>query len=1009
MTVAVIAEKPAVARDLAGVLKATTRGEGCLRGGGYVVTWAIGHLVGLAGPHHIEERWRRWHLPDLPLIPTNWPLVPLAPTREQFDIVRRILTSSDIDHIVCATDAGREGGLIFRYIYEAAGCSKPVKRLWLSSLTPDAIARGFRDLRAGGAYDALAQSARARSRADWLVGMNFSRLYTVTHDQMFSVGRVQTPTLAMVVARELEIRGFVPEDYLELTATFRVDAPESQAGPDSYRGIYVRPDDSRHRQAARFAPDGRDVDRIASRVEQGTARVESSSRETHRMPATKALRVTELQRHANRLFGMSAQRTLDTAQSLYEKNKLLTYPRTDSRYLSQSVAATLPDVVRTIADPYRDHLAPGTGVKPLGMRFVDDASVTDHHAIIPTTKVAAFESLSLDEQRVYDLVCRRLLSAWHEDYVYATTHVVTAVASRDEEGPSCDRFATSGTSVERLGWKVLDLRSAKADAKANEAPTLPPGLTQGKPVDVAGTKTNARKTRPPERHTDATLLTAMESAGRTVEEQDISEAMKSSGLGTPATRAAIIEVLLRREYLRREGKSLCATDQGIALIGAVDPRVKSPSLTGEWERDLRMIEQGQGNFDAFMQRIEVFVRDVVAQVSNNPGTPTPPQQSEHGRQRALHLTSSDIAAARPVSSSAQPEASAIVPSVRRRGSSLGQLLHEVFGFQTFREHQEDVCKSAEQGRDVLLVMPTGAGKSLCYQLPGIARGGTTLVVSPLIALMEDQVAKLQALGLYAERIHSGRDRASSRAACRSYLAGRLDFLFIAPERLKVPGFIEMLAKRKPTLIAVDEAHCISQWGHDFDRTTACWANVCRFCAPRRSSRSPRQPPPRCRTTSSINSVSPIRPDSFMAFVAPTWPSRCSSEAPVSAPTRRATFFGIPRAARPFSTRRPANTPRRWRANWRRSFRRRRTTLASAARNATRCRALFSAGGSKWWWRLLPLVWASTNRTCAPLSTRHCPLRSRVIIRRLVALDVTENLRAQSCSSRSSTAKCTSFS
>jgi DNA topoisomerase III len=433
----------------------------------------------------------------------------------------------------------------------------------------------------------------------------------------------------------------------------------------------------------------------------------------------------------------------------------------------------------------------------LGRRFVDNAKVGDHHAIIPT-ETEASEALPELEGNLYDLVCRRLLAAYHPDHVLAVTQVETEIACAE----TLDRYLSSGSSVEAMGWKLVERNAHARTAKAAaQTPMLPGGLAPGLPRRVVDAQRLPKTTEPLPHLTDGSLLTAMETAGRTLDDKEMSEAMREKGLGTAATRASILETLVTRAYVYRDGKALKATDKGIALIEHVHPHVKSPAMTGEWEAKLAEIEHGKRDLKGFTEETERYVTEVLSGMKQD--APVAPSKTPSSAQSFA-----------PREAIAEPRTTDAEIPVRAT-HALGTLLSDTFGLKSFRPAQEEVCAAVAAGKDVLVVMPTGAGKSLCYQLPGLARGGTTLVISPLIALMEDQVAKLAALGLRVARIHSGRDRSESREACVRYLKGELDFLFIAPERLRVSGFPEMLAKRKPTLIAIDEAHCISQWGHDF--------------------------------------------------------------------------------------------------------------------------------------------------------------------------------------------------
>ena len=891
MKVVVVAEKPSVARDIAAALGGARSAKGYLHADGdHAVTWAIGHLVALGEPHHIHPAWRKWALTDLPILPDAWPLVVLDKTTEQFDIVKNMMNRGDVEYIVCATDAGREGELIFRYIYEKAGCVKPVKRLWISSLTADAIRAGMGALRDASHFDPLARSAMGRNRADWLVGINLSRLYSLKHDDNFSVGRVQTPTLALLVEREREIRAFVPQPYLEIQGSFDAGEPKGH-----YRGMLValaapplavNLKEAAGREPIRFlaappmgapAPqlhDGvkagakagakgalsvkilglRETKELCAALAKGQAVVAKMFEKSAKMRSPQAYDLTELQRAANRIYGFSAEKTLATAQLLYERRKAISYPRTDSRYLTEEIAATAGPIAQLLArGMYRQlPLAPQTGIKPLDKRYVDGSKVGDHHAIIPTSVDPSTLALGGDEFKIYDLIARRFLALWQEDYESATTNVVTQVDAGEAAVWRFALFLTKGTRVVKQGWKILDLTHGHLKggethpADDGDAANIPSHLKQGAAVGVHAVLSLEKTTRPPPCFNDASLLTAMETAGKQLDDKEFPDVMKDFGLGTPATRAAILESLIGRGYVSRNGKQLVATPRGCQLIAAVHSEVKSPALTGVWEGELKAIAENKGSLESFMTHIREMVSRIVGMVKAQPpgvsgrrdmsrgaelqsGTVAPPAPAPHQKQikvessvprplsRQMHVEplvleqQTTPKEAEHLVLAAQTKQKAGIPGEDR----LDAVLRTVFGFSAFRPHQKAVCEEVVNGNDVLLVMPTGAGKSLCYQLPGLVRGGTTLVISPLIALMEDQVQKATSMGIRAQRIHSGLDSAMAREVCRLYVAGELDLLYIAPERLSLPRFAQFLAQHPPALVAVDEAHCISHWGHDF--------------------------------------------------------------------------------------------------------------------------------------------------------------------------------------------------
>src|SRR5438105_9833761 len=601
----VIAEKPSVGRDLAAALPGRfEKSEAYLESDEYVVTWAVGHLVELAEPEDYDERLKKWRMADLPIVPDSFKLRPRdAKSKKQLTAIRKLLARKDVDRVINACDAGREGELIFAYIYESLGADKPVQRLWISSMTKQAIREGFERLRPGDQLAPLEAAARSRSEADWLVGMNATRAATIRGRAwvggVVSLGRVQTPTLAMIVKREREIQVFVPEPYWLVRAAFE----------PPYDGLWFEGDETRLKEGAR-------ADGIVERVSGKDGEVESVERKEQSERAPLLYDLTSLQRDANRRFGFSARRTLQAAQSLYEGKKAITYPRTSSRFLSGDLVPQLKPTAATL-EPIAEYAGAARyvlGLKqlPLG-RVVNDARVDDHHAIIPTDVEHDVTEFTPDERRVFDLVARRFLAVFHPPARYARTTVVTLV-----EG---ERFRTRGKVTLEAGWRGVyglvsdEERKAQEEEGEGEGVELPE-LRQGQRVRCVTAASEAKETKPPPRYTEATLLSAMETAGKLVEDEELREAMKEPGLGTPATRAETIETLIRREYVERAGKDLQATPKGLQVVTMLEEhRLTSPELTGNREERLGDIEHGSGDRDAFMKEIEGFTRATVEQIA----------------------------------------------------------------------------------------------------------------------------------------------------------------------------------------------------------------------------------------------------------------------------------------------------------------------------------------------------------------------------------------------------------
>ena len=590
-----VTEKPSVARDIARLLGADQRHDGYFEGNGYQVTWTFGHLCELKAPNDYTDQWKRWTLGQLPMIPPRFgiKLKDDEGIKRQFNVIKTLIAAAD--EVINCGDAGQEGELIQRWVYQKAECAKPVKRLWISSLTDESIRKGFRELKDSKDFDNLYFAGLSRAIGDWILGMNATRLYTLKYSQsrdVLSVGRVQTPTLAMIVARQREIDNFVPENYWELKT--------------KYRGVTFN---STH---GRFKTEGDAAD-IVAQIKQLPLQVTSVDTKKGREAPPRLFDLTSLQVECNKKFGMSADDALRTIQSLYEK-KATTYPRVDTTYLSDDIYPQVPGIMQAMV-PYANLVAPVLAMSklPKSKKVFDNSKVTDHHAIIPTNVNPATVAMTPDEKRVYHLIAIRFIAAFYPDCEFNTTTVMAQVG---EYG-----FKATGKEILKPGWRDLYSKPGDkaSDDDGKEKPDeeengVMPHFEKGEsgPHEPSVLK---RTTQPPKPYTEGTLLRAMETAGKTVDDEELRDAMKENGIGRPSTRAAIIETLFKRRYIRKERKSLAPTMAGIQLIDTIhEPLLKSASLTGLWEKKLREIERGEYSAAQFIDELKSMIGEIVLNV-----------------------------------------------------------------------------------------------------------------------------------------------------------------------------------------------------------------------------------------------------------------------------------------------------------------------------------------------------------------------------------------------------------
>lgn len=588
----VLAEKPSVARDIARVLGAKRSADGFIEGDKYVITWALGHLVTLADPDAYDDKYKAWRLEDLPMLPEKMKLVVIKQTSKQFRTVSKLMGRADIDRLIIATDAGREGELVARWIMMKAHFKKPAFRLWISSQTDRAIKEGFSKLKPAKEYDNLYYSAQARAEADWLVGLNVTRALTCRFNAQLSAGRVQTPTLALIVQREEEILAFKPKDFFTLQAVLKGFLATFRDGKNN----------------TRFS-DRAFVEGIQKSLTGKNATVSKLEKSAKKQAPPAAYDLTELQRDANKKFGYSAKQTLSLMQSLYERHKVLTYPRTDSRYITDDIVATIPERLRAIAQGAYQKAAMTLYRKPLCVKYiVNNAKVTDHHAIIPTEQPANFSKLTFDERNIYDLVVKRFLAVLSEPCEYDEVKVTLDIGQKS--------FYAKGKSMKKSGWReVYGSSSEDEDEDAEIKSQSLPELREGMTLPVLNTKIVTGKTRPPARYTEATLLSAMENPSKQIEDKKLKAIIETtSGLGTPATRADIIEKLFDNFSIERVGKEIHPTAKGKQLIKIVPPDLKSATLTAQWEQQLQNISRGTASMKKFIGEMREYASELVSTV-----------------------------------------------------------------------------------------------------------------------------------------------------------------------------------------------------------------------------------------------------------------------------------------------------------------------------------------------------------------------------------------------------------